>query len=90
MEKIDQILHSRLTKKKLSGTLQAAQICFYVSQWGKTPCQAISFTKGILRVSVDSSPAASELEIQKEDLISFINEKLGRNSVRLVKISIKW
>lgn len=90
MEKFDTILRSRLTNKKLSGTLRAAQICFYVSKWGKTPCKAISFSKGVLRVSVNSSSAASELEIQKEDLISFINEKISNNVVRLVRISIKW
>ena len=90
MEKLDEILRSQLARKKLSGTLRAAQICFYATQWAKTPCKILSFSKGILKVAVDSSPAASELEIQKEDLLSFVNQKLGKNAVRFIKITIKW
>jgi len=90
MEKLDKILMSALAKKKLSGTVRSAQICFYADEWGDGRFQAISFLRGVLKVSVNSSPAASELEIQKEDLIDSVNKRLGQNSVRSVRIIVKW
>ncbi len=90
MEKLDKILMSALAKKKLSGTVRSAQICFYAGQWGKASLIPISFLKGVLKVSVNSSPAASELEIKKEELIEYINNRLGQKTVRSVRIIVKW
>lgn len=90
MEKLDKILMAALAKRKLSGTVRSAQICFYASQWGLASFTPISFLRGILKVSVNSSPAASELEIQKEDLIDYVNGRLGTNAVRAVRIIVKW
>ncbi|PIS08100.1 hypothetical protein COT78_00160 [Candidatus Berkelbacteria bacterium CG10_big_fil_rev_8_21_14_0_10_43_13] len=90
MEKLDKILMSALAKKKLSGTIRSAQICFYANEWGKGRFEAVSFLRGVLKVSVNSSPAASELEIQKEELIDSVNKRLGQNSVRSVRIMVKW
>jgi len=90
MEKLDKILASALAKKKLSGTVRSAQICFYADEWGNGRFQAISFSRGILKVAVNSSPAASELEIQKENLIENLNKRLGNKVVHSVRIIVKW
>ena len=90
MEKLDKILMAALAKRKLSGTVRSAQICFYAGQWGLASFKPISFLRGILKVSVNSSPAASELEIRKEELVDYINGRLGQKSVRSVRIIVKW
>lgn len=90
MEKLDKILAASLTKKKLGKPLKAAQICFYAGLWGKAQMTPVAFSGGILKVSVKSSPAASELEIQKEDLLDFVNEKIGHKAVRVIRIIVKW
>ena len=90
MEKLDKIIALSLTKKKLGKPLKAAQICFYAGLWGKAHLKPIAFSGGVLKVSVKSSPAASELEIQKEDLLDFVNAKIGYKAVRSIRIIVKW
>lgn len=86
MEKLDKILRESLTKKGLSRATSGAMVCFYADEWGNGLFQAISFSGGILKVSVCSSPASSELQIKENELIDYLNQKLGRSSVRQVKI----
>ena len=90
MEKIDQILKHGIKKSALKKTLQSAEICFLASTWGNAQFAPVSFAKGILKVSVKSSPAASELEMQKADLIDFVNQKIGKETVRGLRIIVKW
>jgi hypothetical protein len=88
MEKIDQILAKSLAKKGLSKVTQGAMICFYASEWNKDLFCPISFTNGILKVSVDSSPAASELQIRESELIEYLNNRIGKKSVRQLRIIV--
>jgi len=90
MERLNKIIKQSLAKRSLSLTAQAAQICFYAEKWGSGRLSAISFSKGVLKVSVNSSPAASELEMSKHDLIESVNKKLGKELVKQVRIIVKW
>lgn len=90
MEKLDKILMAALAKRKLSGTVRSAQVCFYADEWANGRFHSVSFSRGILKVSVNSSPAASELEMQKEELIEHLNRRLERDLVKVVKTVIKW
>jgi len=86
MEKLDKILKHRLAQRGLSATAESAQICFLVEKWSDSRCQPISFSKGVLKVSVTSSSEASELQMEAEKLIDFLNKKMGKNIVRRLRI----
>ena len=90
MERLDKILKQALAKRGLSGTARSAQICFYAGEWASGRFEPISFSHGVLKVAVQSSPAAAELEIIKEDLIDFVNQKLKSEAVRSLRIVVKW
>lgn len=82
-------MRSHLAKKGIGGAVKAAQICFYAEELNNGRYGVISFSRGILKVSVGSSPAASELEIQKEELIDEINKRLGLEAVKALRIIVK-
>lgn len=86
MEKINKILNHRLAQRGLSKTVESAQICFWVSKWDNSRCQPISFSKGILKLSVKSAAEASELQMESENLIDFINQKMAKKIVQRVRI----
>jgi hypothetical protein len=86
MEKIDKILGRRLANKGLAKASQGALVCFYAKEWGIGLFQPISFSYGVLKVSVASSPAASELNMKEGELVDFLNKKIGRNAVRSIRI----
>ncbi len=86
MEKLDKILKHRLAERGLSKTAESAQICFLVEKWGDGHCQPISFSKGVLKVSAISSSEASELQMNSEKLIDFLNKKIGKNIVQRLRI----
>lgn len=88
MEKIDRILASGIKTKGLKKTLDCSLICFYATEWGKGRFRTISFLNGSLKVFVSSSPAASELKMQQQELIDFINDKTKRRAVRSVRIVV--
>ena len=88
MEKLDKILRQRVKKDAMRKPLEGAEICFYANTWGNGRLTPISFCDGILKVSVTSSPAASELQCQEPELIDFINQKLHQKAVKRVRIII--
>lgn len=88
MEKIDKILAKSLAKRGLSKATQGAMVCFYAKEWANGLFEPISFTEGTLKVSVCSSPAASELQIQESKLLDHLNEKIGKRIVRQLRIVV--
>ena len=86
MDQIHKILKSSLAKKGLLGAAISAEICFWAGKWGKARFVPISFSRGVLKVSVDSPIVSSELQIQEEDLVNFINGKMERELVKKVRI----
>ena len=86
MDKLGKILRPALAKKGLLGAATSAEICFLAEEWGNGRFEAISYSKGILKLSVVGSSAASELSMKKEELISYLNKKLGREHVKQVRI----
>ncbi len=86
MEKIDKILSQSFTNKGIKKTLQSAHICFLAEEWGNHRFRAISFSKGILKVSVKSSPAASDLQMRESEIIEYVNTKIGKQLVKSVRI----
>jgi hypothetical protein len=88
MEKLDKILHNSLHRKAIGKVATSAEICFYASEWGNGRFEAVSFLNGTLKLSVPSSPAAADLEIQSDILIDAVNKKCEQNLVKSVRIII--
>ena len=86
MEKLDKILRPALAKRGLLRVATSAEICFYAEKWAKGRFTPVSYARGILKVSVSGSCAASELQMEEEKLIRHLNEKLGRETVKRLKI----
>jgi predicted nucleic acid-binding Zn ribbon protein len=86
LEKLDKILRPALAKKGLLKVATSAEVCFYASKWKNARFIPISFARGALKVSVTSSSAASELQMQSEDLLEFINRKFSKKIVRSLRI----
>lgn len=86
MDKLDKFLRPALAKRGLLGAATSAEVCFLADKWGNGRFSAISFSGGILKLSVASSAAASELQMEEENLVQFLNSKIGRESVKSVRI----
>jgi predicted nucleic acid-binding Zn ribbon protein len=86
MDKLDKILRPALAKKGLLKIATSAEVCFYATEWKNVRFIPISFSRGVLKVSVSSSSAASELQMQSEDLLESINRKFSKKIVRSLRI----
>ena len=86
MDKLGDILDGILAKKGTLRVYSAAEVCFYADTWGKGRFAAISFSRGVLKVSVDSASAAQELQMDSDKLIKHLNSKMGREMVVKVRI----
>lgn len=72
--------------KGLGGATHGALVCFWADTWGKGRFTPISFTRGVLKVSVDCAAAAQELSMDSDKLIKHLNSKIGREAVKKVRI----
>ena len=86
MDKINKILKGALGKKGLMGVATSAHICFLAEKWAKGRFEPISYSKGVLKVSVKSSSHAQEMSMKENEICEYINEKLGRICVKRVRI----
>ena len=77
---------STMAKKGLGEAALGSLVCFFASKWTSTRFSPISFSRGILKVSVSSAAAASELQMKEEDLIDFLNGKIKKKVVKRIRI----
>jgi len=86
MDKIDKILLPVMAKKGLGGAAVSSQICFYATEYGKGCFEAISYSKGVLKLSVRDSIDAGEIQMMSEEIIGYVNKKLRREIVKRIRI----
>lgn len=86
MDKLGDFINDALNNKAVSGASQSSLICFWADEWGKGRFTPISFSKGTIKVSVDSAAAAQELSMQSEKLIKYLNSKIGYQRVKELRI----
>jgi len=85
MDKINKILKRSMGKKGLMGTATSAHICFLAEKWARGRFEPISYSKGVLRVSVKSSAHAQEMSMKEEEIIKYINDKIERKCVKKIR-----
>ena len=86
MDKVGNLLLKSLAKRGLAGAAISSQICYLADKWGKGRFKSISYSRGVLKVSVRSSAAAQEISIDEEKLVEYLNKKIGRSIVKRVRI----
>ena len=86
MEKLKKLLLPVMAKKGLGGAAVSSQICFYANEWGKDRFDAISHSRGVLKLSVRDSIDAGEVQMESEGIISYVNSKMGRDIVKRIRI----
>jgi len=84
LEKLNKILLPSLAKKGLGKTATSAMVCFYAEKWGNGRFKAISFSEGLLKLSARSSAQAMELDMQKEDLLNYMKEFVGKKRIKII------
>jgi len=75
-----------MAKKGLGGAAVSSQICFYATEYGKGCFEAISYSKGVLKLSVRDSIDAGEIQMMSEEIIGYVNKKLRREIVKRIRI----
>ncbi len=88
MKQLNEFLWSSLGKKGLRKEAEASYVCFVAAEWGKGRFGATSFSRGILKLSVGSSAAAQEVQMETEKLTDFVNSKIGKKIVKRVRILV--
>jgi hypothetical protein len=89
MDKLSDFLNNSLNNKGLSGATGGAVVCFWADEWGKGRFKPISYSRGTLKVSVDSASAAQELQMESHKLIKHLNVIAAKNNgpkVREIRI----
>ena len=86
MDKVGKLLLKNMSKKGLGGAAVSSEICFYADKWGKARFQTISYTRGTLKLAVSNSSVAQDLDMEKEKLMDYVNQKVGREIVKKVRI----
>lgn len=74
-----------MAKKGLAGAAISSQICYFADIWGKGRFKSVSFSRGVLKVSVRSSAAAQELSMDEEKLVEHLNSKIVRPVVKRIR-----
>ena len=75
-----------MAKKGLGGAAVSSQICFYATEYGKGNFSAISFSRGVLKLSCADSIDAGAVQMMSEEIIGYVNKKMGREIVKRIRI----
>lgn len=86
MKKLGDFLLPALARKGLKNQSESALVCFWVKEWPDCQAEPVSFSRGILKLSVASSSAAQDLQMREGDLIGYLNKKAGKKLVKGIRI----
>ena len=86
MDNINRFISSNSKYKRLAGPLRAAQVCDTARSLADGRFSVTSFKDGLLTLSVESAPAAANLQMESQVIIEKINEKIGQSFVERIRI----
>ena len=86
MDKLGDFLNDAVNRKGLSAAYTGSLVCFWADEWAKGRFTPISYSRGVLKVAVDSAAAAQELQMEEESIINHLNLKAGRKLVEKIRI----
>lgn len=88
MKKVSHFLSDNPRYNRYKKPLEAAKVCEATRELGKGRFGVISFSRGLLSLSVSSPAQMMELQAQSDGLINEINQKLRENIVERVRFKI--
>lgn len=88
MKKISKFLSEDPRYRRLQKPLEAAEICQRARELSQGRYEIISFKNGLLAVSCKSSAAAANLQMESQNIIAGLNQKLGSEKVKRIRFKI--
>lgn len=85
MEKINYTLKRVINKKGLYLATEAARVCYLANEWAKGRFEAISFSRGALKLRVDNHAATQECQMLSQRLIEHLNDVLDGEVIKRVR-----
>ena len=87
--KFEKLLDRKIKKGRRENILTASLICYTALQISDDAFLPVSFKNGTLTVTVPDSSSAANLQLSQAQIIKKINQKLGRELVKKIKIRIE-
>lgn len=88
MKKVSDILSHNPKYKQYQKPLRAARVCDAARTLGKGRFEVVSFALGVLCLGVVSPAESMQLQSESSKIISQINQKLGKESVKRIRFKI--
>lgn len=88
MKKISKFLSENPRYRRLQKPLEAAEICEIARSQSQGLYEIISFKNGLLTVNPRSPAQAATLQVESENIIDKINQKIGRKAVTKIRFKI--
>lgn len=88
MEQINKLIKTNAKYKRLQKPLEAAKICEIARALSRGRFGAVSFCRGVLCLSVESSTQAANLVLESEKIISALNQKIGQPAIKRLRFKI--
>lgn len=88
IEKVSKFLSEDPRYRRFQKPLEAAEICEYARQVAQQQYSIISFSRGLLTVSCQTSAQAANLQAESGQIITRINQKLGADKVKKIRFKI--
>ncbi len=92
MKKISELLGKFLTRQRIVRPMEAVRVCALASKVGRhshPQFRGKSFRKGLLTIEADDSVAGQKLELQKEEIRKLLNQKLGSETIKKIRVKVK-
>lgn len=86
MKKLGDFLMTALNRKGLGKETKSALICFLADKYADGRFRSVSFSRGVLKVSVTSSSAAQMVQTEEEKIIAYLNREMKKEVVKSLRI----
>ena len=86
MDKVGKYLMKVMADKGLAGAAVSSQVCFYAQEYGKGSFEVISYSRGVLKLSCRDSIDAGEVQMMSGEIITHVNDKMGRKLVKRLQL----
>jgi len=88
MDQINKFLSTNSKYQRLSKPLTAAAVCEAARSVAKGRFVVVSFRGGLLTAGTNNSGEAANLQLENDQIIREINQKLGKEMVEKIRFKI--
>jgi len=88
MKKIAKFFSDNPRYRRYKKPLEAAEICDRARELSQGQYDVVSFNRGLLTLGCSSSAQAANLQAEATRIIEDINQKIGREAVKRIRLKI--